>query len=184
MKKEKKNKQPEPAKSEGTAINNMENLLKNANRESLSAPEQTLIDRVTTAFRRRQARQTERPSSGARLKFDNWTQAPALGMRGAAARERQLLFSEEAFDLDLQIVKDAEDITFTVRGQLLQTDEIYPNTQLEGIELRLNQTDGSESLRVTDEYGRFHFSYCSPGEYTLQVMLDDRDIILKPLAIG
>jgi hypothetical protein len=142
------------------------------------------LNRLTAAFRRKQARNTERPSQEAALKFDNWTQTPALGMRGGTARERQLLFSEGTFDLDLQIVKDAETNTFTVRGQLLQLDEVYPNTELEGIELRLSQADSSESLRVTDEYGRFHFSHCSPGDYTLHVILDDHDIILEPLTVG
>jgi len=84
----------------------------------------------------------------------------------------------------LQIVKDAEDNTFTIRGQLLQANEVYPNADLEGIELRLSQANGNESLRVTDEYGRFHFSHCSPGDYTLHVILDDHDIILEPLTVG
>jgi hypothetical protein len=184
MKKDQKNEQPEQEKSEGAPINKMEDILKQVNQESLTAPEPALLNRLTAAFRRKQARKADRPSLDAALKFDNWTQTPALGMRGSAVRERQILFSEGDFDLDLQIVKDAENSTFTIRGQLLQIDEVYPNSQLEGIELRLSQTDGNQSLRVTDEYGRFHFSYCAPGEYTLQVILDDHDIILKPLTIG
>ena len=184
MKKDNKKEHKVQANSEGVSNNKMEKILNEVNNESLTAPEPTLLNRVTAAFRRKQTRQAERPTLAATLKFDNWTHAPALGVRGGAARERQLLFSEGVFDLDLQIVKDAENNSFTVRGQLLQTDEVYPNAQLEGIELHLGQEDGSKSLRVTDEYGRFHFSYCSPGEYTLQVILDDRDIILKPLAIA
>jgi len=183
MDKDHKNEQTEQANSEGVS-KKMEIILNEVNNKSLTAPEPMLLNRLTAAFRRKQARKAERPSLDATLKFDNWTQAPALGVRGSAARERQLLFSEGAFDLDLQIVKDAENSTFTVRGQLLQTDEEYPDAQLEGIELHLSQADGPKSLRVTDEYGRFHFSYCSPGEYTLQVILDDHDIMLKPLVMG
>ena len=184
MKKDQKSEQPEQENSEGAPSHKMEDILKQINQELLTAPEPTLLNRLTAAFRRKQARNTERPSQDAALKFDNWTQTPALGMRGGAARERQLLFTEGTFDLDLQIVKDAEDNKFTIRGQLLQANEVYPNADLEGIELRLSQADGHESLRVTDEYGRFHFSHCSPGDYTLQVILDDHDLILKPLTIG
>lgn len=184
MKKDQKNEQPEPKNSEGAPSKKMEDILKEANQESFAAPEPSLLNRLTAAFRRKQARQAERPSQKAALKFDNWTQTPALGTRGGAARERQLLFSEGDFDLDLQIVKDAENSSFTVRGQLLQADEAYPNPNLAGIELRLSQVDGSKRLRATDEYGRFHFSHCLPGVYTLQVILDDHDIILKPLTIG
>jgi len=166
--------------SEGIPINETEAMLTQVAKETLTAPEPTLLNRLTAAFRRKQARQEERPSLAATLKFDNWTQPAALGVRGVATRDRQLLFSEGDFDLDLQIVKDAENNTFSVRGQLLQVEE---DAQLEGIELRLIQTDGSRSRRVTDEYGRFHFSHCLPGNYTLQVILDDHDIILKSPAI-
>jgi hypothetical protein len=182
MEQDNKSKQAEQ-QSEGIPINKTEDMLTQMAKETLTAPEPTLLNRLTAAFRRKQARREERASLPATLKLDNWTQPAALGVRGSATRDRQLLFSEGNFDLDLQIVKDAENSTFSVRGQLLQVNEVYPNEQLEGIELRLIQADGNRSRRVTDEYGRFHFSYCPPGNYTLQVILDDHDIILKSLAV-
>ena len=187
MKKDKKlntdNAQIEQNQSEDRPIDRTEDILTNAAKGELTAPEPALLSRIQAAFRHKKKRDDERPSLLATLKFDNWAQSAALGVRGAVPRERQLLFSEGTFDLDLQIVKDANGETYSVRGQLLQMDDVYLDTSIEGIELHLIDSDGSRSRRVTDEYGRFHFSYCSPGDYTLQVILDDHDIVLQSLTI-
>lgn len=175
--------QEEQQQSEDRPIVKTEDMLTLAAQETLTAPEPALLNRIQAAFRRKQKRSDQRPTLPAALKFDNWTQSAALGTRGAVPRERQLLFSEGTFDLDLQIVKDADNDTFSVRGQLLQMDEVYLDTSIEGIELHLIGEDDRRSRRVTDEYGRFHFSYCSPGDYTLQVILDDHDIVLQSLTI-
>jgi hypothetical protein len=175
--------QAEQNQSEDLLINETENILNQISKEALAAPEPALLSRITAAYRRKQNRNNQRPSLPATLKFDNWNQPAALGMRGGVPKERQLLFSEGTFDLDLQIVKDTGSDTFSVRGQLLQIDEVHPNSIMEGIELHLIRPDSGRTRRVTDEYGRFHFSFCSPGNYTLQVILDDRDIILESLAI-
>ena len=187
MKEEKKlnenSKQPENKHSQDTPVNDAEDILRHVSDENLTAPEPNLLSRVQAAYRRRQSRKNERPSLPAALKFDNWTQTAALGVRGGIPRERQLLFSEGAFDLDVQIVKDAEDDTLSVRGQLLQMDDVYLDAVMEGIEIQLIHPDGLTSRRLTDEYGRFHFSNCFPGDYTLRVILDDHDIILESLAV-
>jgi hypothetical protein len=175
--------QAEQKQSEDRPIDKTEDILTHAAKGELTAPEPALLNRIQAAFRHKQKRSGQRPTLPAALKFDNWTQSAALGTRGAAPRERQLLFSEGTFDLDLQIGKDADGDTFSVRGQLLQMDEVYLDSSIEGIELHLIGEDGSRSRRVTDEYGRFHFSYCSPGDYTLQVILDDHDIVLQSLTI-
>jgi hypothetical protein len=57
------------------------------------------------------------------------------------------------------------------------------DTALEGIELHLINDEGTHSRRITDEYGRFHFSNCLPGNYSLRVILDDHDIVLKSLTV-
>ncbi len=166
-----------------THIEETEGLLNRAAQQDLSFPEKTLLNRVAAAFQRKQARQPKRPSLPATLQFDNWTQSAALGIRGNGLRERQLLFSEGAFDLDLQIVEDPTTHLVVIRGQLLPMDEAENPTTLEGIELHLMNDDGVHSRRITDEYGRFHFSNCLPGEYSLRVILDDHDIILKSLTV-
>lgn len=164
-------------------LENTEDLLANLQDKSMEAPESSLLDRVTAAFRRKQARKSDRPARPAMLQFDSWTLPAPLGVRGGGTRERQLLYSEDEFDLDIQIVKDADSNSFSVRGQLLNDVEAEPELVLQGIELRLFEAEGEQSRRITDEYGRFHFSYCAPGEYSLQVILEDHDILLTSITV-
>ena len=170
-------------KAKDVHIEKTEGILNRAINKDWSLPETDLINRVTAAFQRKQTRQQKRPSLPATLQFDNWTQSAALGIRGNGLRERQLLFSEGAFDLDLQIVEDPTTHLVVIRGQLLPMNEPEEVLSLEGIELHLINDDGVHSRRITDEYGRFHFSNCLPGEYSLRVLLDDHDIILKSLTV-
>ena len=89
----------------------------------LLAPELSLLNRVVAAFRRQQNRSPDRLRHEASLEFDSWTKMAPLGVRGMV-QERQLLFSGDMFDVDLQIVKDrANSSTFTLRGQFLAHDE-------------------------------------------------------------
>lgn len=170
-------------KEKDVRIEETEGLLNRAVNKEWSLPETDLLNRVAAAFQRKQSRQSKRPSLPATLQFDNWTQSAALGIRGNGLRERQLLFSEGAFDLDLQIVEDPTSHMVVIRGQLLPMDETEDEPTLEGIELHLMNDEGVHSRRITDEYGRFHFSNCEPGDYSLRVILDDHDIILKSLTV-
>ncbi len=86
--------------------------------QNLSAPSPNLLNRVTTAFKRKQERLATRTERKAALQFDSWSQLVALGVRGVP-QERQLLFHEDEFDLDLQIMNDREAEKYTMRGQLL-----------------------------------------------------------------
>jgi hypothetical protein len=164
-------------------IEETEGLLNRAAQKDWSLPETDLLNRVASAFQRKKARQPKRPSLPATLQFDNWTQSAALGIRGNGLRERQLLFSEGSFDLDLQIVEDPTTHMVVIRGQLLPMDESEKSPALQGIELHLMNDQSIHSRRITDEYGRFHFSNCTPGDYSLRVILDDHDIILKSLTV-
>lgn len=171
-------------KAKAAHLEDTEGLLNRAANKEWTLPETELLNRVAAAFQRKKTRQQKRPSLPATLQFDNWTQSAALGIRGNGLRERQLLFSEGAFDLDLQIVEDPTTHLVVIRGQLLPMDESAENaTPLEGIELHLINDEGTHSRRITDEYGRFHFSNCLPGNYSLRVILDDHDIILKSLTV-
>jgi len=148
--------------------------------EDLVTPSSSLIDRILTAFRRKQARLPERPHRRATLQFDSWTKLAPLGVRGTP-QERQILFSEDEYDLDLQIARDVESDTFVLRGQILD-GEAQPYG-LEGIELCLSSSC-IDRYGLTDTLGRFSFSQLSQGDYSLQVILEDQDIFVEPVYIA
>lgn len=159
-------------------------LLDETRGPGLAAPSPGLVRRALAAFRRRQARSARqpRPTRTAVLRFDSWTKAAPLGLRGTP-QEHQLLFAteERAFDVDLQIVKDSLTDDFVLRGQVL-SNRPEPG-DLEGIELRLIDAGGRAWRGLADQLGRFTFSGLVPGTYTLQVILDDYDLLLEPLLV-
>ena len=147
--------------------------------QNLSTPSPNLLNRVTTAFKRKQERLTTRTEHKAALQFDSWSQLVALGVRGVP-QERQLLFHEDEFDLDLQVMNDREAEKYTMRGQLLGGFADDTSDNLEGISLKLrNKTDGQIRQGLTDQYGRFSFSLVDQADYELFVELKEQDIIIN-----
>ncbi|MGB1251948.1 MAG: carboxypeptidase-like regulatory domain-containing protein [Candidatus Promineifilaceae bacterium] len=134
-------------------------------------PRSSVLNSVKAAFRRQQQRLKDAVTNSAEVEFDSW-QNPALGgVRGQIA-DRQMLFSSGDLDLDIQFAKDADAQTQTMHGQLLSTtDEV-----MSGIELNLSLEDGYSRRVLTDEFGRFRFSYLATGHYDLQVRLEERNI--------
>ena len=115
----------------------------------------------------------------ASLEFDSWFQLAAIGVRGVP-QERQLLFHEDEFDLDLQVMNDRESETYTIRGQLLGSFADNTPSELEGIALHLkNKTTQQSSTGLTDQYGRFSFSQIDQTDYELFVELKERDIVIN-----
>ena len=162
-----------------TELNRARYLVTTRQDEALVEPESGLLDRVVTAFRRRQNRLPHRPQRDASLEFDSWTQMAALGVRGMS-QERQMLFSEDMVDVDLQIAKDSPNgHTFTLRGQFLINNETSGFSSLDGIEIHLMDTANTEWRGLTDALGQFSFSQLSEGTYTLNIILEDHDINLE-----
>ena len=162
-----------------TELNRARYLVTTRQDDDLVAPELSLLNLVVTAFRRQQSRLPDRPQHGASLEFDSWTKMAPLGVRGMV-QERQLLFSEGMFDVDLQIVKDPPNSsTFTLRGQFLAHDEASGFADLSGIEIRLTDATNTERRGLTDSLGQFRFSQLPEGSYTIRVILEDHDIILE-----
>ena len=148
-------------------VNSLEN-------NNLAAPEKNLIDRVQAVFRHKAAQSKERIQHQAKLTFDSWTQPTPLGVRGRP-QERQMLFHEEAFDIDIQLLNDSPINNLTLRGQIMTTTEI----DLEGVEIVLTSPSNQLSRRsLTDGYGRFSFTQLQKGDYQLAARLDTRDIVL------
>jgi hypothetical protein len=144
--------------------------------DDMVEPSPSLVARVRAAFRRQLNRGSDRPLRRAELQFDSWAQLPQ-GVRGVP-QERQLLFHEGAYDLDLQVAQAQTPNDYVMRGQLLADSPGLQN-ELEGILLNLrNTTTGQERRGLTDQYGRFSFSQLSKGEYLLLVELDSYDIVI------
>jgi hypothetical protein len=147
--------------------------------QNLSAPSPGLLNRVQAAFRRKQERLAERTERKANLQFDSWAQLAAMSVRGVP-QERQLLFHEDEFDLDLQVMNDRESNTYTIRGQLLGDFPDDTPDELEGIALSLkNKTTQQTRQGLTDQYGRFAFSQIDQADYELFVALKERDIVIN-----
>lgn len=146
---------------------------------SLVAPPPNLIDRMLIAFRRKQVQPAQRPHRQAELQFDSWARLALAGLRGPQ-QDRQLLFSESAFDLDLLVVKDHETGSFVLCGQILNGES--QSFGLEGMEIKLSSAD-IQRYRVSDRLGRFCFSQLPKGVYKIQVSVEDRIISLGPVLV-
>jgi hypothetical protein len=144
-------------------------------------PPSELLHRVLAAFHRRKARLTGRPRRQAALRSDSWTHLAALGVRGVP-QERQLLFTEGAFNVDVQIVRDDLADTFALQGQVLE-DEPQPGG-MEGIELCIADAAGVERRGLTDQFGCFSFTQLAEGTYSLQIVFDDHDIVLDSVVVA
>ena len=162
-----------------TELNRARYLLTTRQDDDLIAPELSLLNRVVVAPAVRLAADGDRPQRGASLEFDSWTQMAPLGARGVV-QERQLLFSEDRFDIDLQIAKDPPNSsTFTLRGQFLINNEISGFDALDGIEIRLTGATDTAWRSLTDRLGQFSFSQLPEGVYSLSIILEDHDITLE-----
>ncbi len=160
-------------------LNTTRRMLDAMKESSLVAPPPNLIDRVLTAFRRKQVQLAQRPHRQAVLQFDSWTRMAMAGLRGPQ-QERQLLFSASKFDLDLLVVKDHEAGSFVLCGQILDGES--QQFGLEGVEIDLSGDD-VQRCRVSDRLGRFSFSQLPKGTYRIQVALDDQIISLEPVLV-
>lgn len=160
-------------------LNTVRRMLGAMKESSLVAPPPNLIDRMLTAFRRKQVQLAQRPHRQAVLQFDSWTRMALAGLRGPQ-QEHQLLFSESAFDLDLLVVKDHETGNFVLCGQILNGES--QSFGLEGVEIELSGVD-IQRYRVSDRLGRFSFSQLPKGTYRIQVALEDRIISLEPVLV-
>ncbi len=102
------------------------------------------------------------------------------------AQERHLIFAGGMIDVEIQIEPDQQTDTLVVRGQVTAPDPQPSDAQpsdLEGIEVSLTLDGNVERRTVTDEFGRFQLSSLKPGAYSLQIIMEEHDIILQPLKI-
>jgi hypothetical protein len=99
--------------------------------------------------------------------------APAAGRRGAAARERQLVFLAGEVALDLRVV--AAGSTCKVAGQVIGTPA--------GGRVVLEGAATSASAEIS-ELGEFELPAVPPGAYMLMLQLATLEIEITTLEIG
>ena len=135
-----------------------------------------LVKHAKDIFRQRVA--TRKPSVLSRivaaLTFDSLTAAPAYGLRSQAGNGRQLVYSTESVDVDVQVSEENEEwrITGQIPGSLCTGGEV----NLEG--------EGFSATAKLNELCEFAFSSVPEGIYKLAVHLPDVIIETPPLELG
>jgi anti-sigma factor RsiW len=122
---------------------------------------------ITRAFAERRRRR-----STAVLRFDS-ALTPAAGTRGAAARERQLVFLAGEVALDLRVV--AAGPAYKVAGQVIGAPA--------GGRVVLESAATSASAEIS-ELGEFALPPVPEGSYTLMLQLATLEIEIATLEIG
>jgi len=108
------------------------------------------------------------------LRFDSKGLAPAFGVRSGAPGPRQLLYSAEAYDLDLRI--EASDQTWIVSGQVLGETVGGGRVVLQG-ETGIKQA-------TLNQQSEFTLPPAQTGSYKLILHLTDVDVEVDDLRLG
>ncbi len=166
-------------------LDKMIRMLSGLQQANFVEPSPTATQKLTQAFRQKQARLSSRLQQMASLEFDSWANAAAANVRRQMG-QRQMLFSEGAYDIDLQVMNHVRSQSFNIQGQILKAvtpEERDTFTTLAGLQVRLFDENGEEWWGVTDENGRFSFLQLAYGTYTFHLLLEDRDIVFENLDI-
>lgn len=114
----------------------------------------------------------------AHLQFDSRLQMSSLPTRGAA-RSRQMLFTAEQVDIDLQITPDNGE--HSLMGQVLSSAE---DAESSSAFVCLQQESGMLVRGVeTDALGQFAFKEVPSGIYDLVFELGNQEVTIKSLEI-
>jgi hypothetical protein len=108
----------------------------------------------------------------ASLLFDSFAQPAVAGVRSTETTSRQLLYSADAYSIDLQI-SPSDKASATVMGQILHKDDL----RFESVsKIPLSLVQGGEAIlsTVTNEAGEFVLTEIDCGEYDL--LIDTRDM--------
>ncbi|HEY4687817.1 MAG TPA: hypothetical protein VIK33_00785 [Anaerolineae bacterium] len=141
------------------------------------APPENVIRRVIAAFRPPPSVSSLRRIV-ASLLFDNFRQAPLAAVRGAA-QPRQLLFSVEGLDIDVQITSERDGATLI--GQALDRDRVALEPRPF---VRLYRSGEVLDASESDSHGQFAFRAVPPGAYNLGIELGSTEIVLDGIELA
>lgn len=163
----------------------VERFLQSIEKQTLIQPAAAITANLLDALARRQETPLDRAISQADLEYDSWTTPRTAHQRGST-QSRQLLFTADDGDIDLEIVYDAQERLYTIRGQLLLTQPdtaLSPTTTLSGVIVRLTKNGAIQRRGVTDALGHFRFSAFPAGLYQLQIDWHHDRIVLDDIEL-
>ncbi len=167
--------------AEVQAISDMLHLLK---KEQLAEPPPSVVRRAIHLFKRLQEQRIGdgRPRMMAHLLFDSRHIARAVAARGVVGQERQMLYSVEGLDIDLQVSGEDSQRTIRLIGQVMPADD--DPSQVQGCQIRLEQEEEVTATVTADELGTFVFPAVVPGDYELWLDLPQAEVWIPSLIIG
>ena len=145
-----------------------------------SMPPQAVIERARGIFRpRRTAPQRERHT--AFLRFDTSRQPLAAGVRHAGRSQRQLLYSLDNLDIDIQIERTTPQM-WRIVGQVLPVRSAPDDVA--GVRISLSSSSQAILDEAANQWGEFVIRDVPLGLYDLEISLRDRDIVVENLRVG
>ena len=167
--------------AEVQAINDMLQILR---KEQLAEPPPSVVRRAIHLFKRHQERQVgdNRPRMMAHLLFDSRLIARAVAARGVVGQERQMLYSVEGLDIDLQVSGEDRQRTLRLIGQVMPAND--DPSQVQGCQIRLEQEEEVTTTATADELGTFVFPAVVPGDYELWLDLPQAEVWIPSVIIG
>ena len=129
----------------------------------------------------------QRPQPGdrgrliAHLVFDSRVMRGALAARGLK-NERQILFTAEGLDIDLQLSPESDQQSIHLMGQVMTVDD--DPAQVQGCPVSLMQEAEVFASVITDELGIFVFRRVRPDDYELSIELPGVEVWIPGLSVG
>jgi hypothetical protein len=139
---------------------------RSATDETRFAPPADIVRMAKAAF----ANAGDRPKTGmagilADLVFDSFQTYAIAGARSTGMQTRQMLFSANPFQIDLNIEAKPGESRLSVTGQLMDTSQ--PDSVGRGVPVTLSNRRGQTIQTVTNNYGEFHGEIENRGDLEL-----------------
>ena len=97
--------------------------------------------------------------------FDSFRTPAVAGARSAGMQSRQMLFSANPFQIDVNIEAKPGESRLSVTGQLMDTSQ--PDSIARGIPVTLSNRRGQTIQTVTNNFGEFHGEIENRGDLEL-----------------
>jgi len=101
----------------------------------------------------------------AQVVYDSFKTPAVAGARSAGVQSRQMLFSANPFQIDVNIEAKPGETLLSVTGQLMDTSQ--PDSIARGIPVTLSNRRGQTIQTVTNNFGEFHGEIENRGDLEL-----------------
>jgi hypothetical protein len=163
----------------GHKLARLQKVLKVVTQDNSVAPPPAVLDRAFDLYQKRPI-SVRRPLSQvlATLQFDSRLQFSSLAARGPI-RTRQMLFTAEDVDIDLQMTPESEDHNLT--GQILGSEQANQPPQA-FVSLKNEMGELLQGTQ-TDALGQFIFRQVPAGVYHLVFDMDSQEVTITRLEL-